>query len=70
MRSVEEALAGILAAARVTEAENVPLEACFGRAPASFQLTAAVDVPAFDNSSMDGYAAARGGHARLPSADR
>ena len=56
MRSVEEALAGILAAARVTEAENVPLEACFGRAPASFQLTAAVDVPAFDNSSMDGYA--------------
>ena len=56
MRSVEEALAGILAVARMTEAEVLPLEACFGRAPASFQLTAAVDVPPFDNSSMDGYA--------------
>ena len=40
----------------MTEAEVLPLEACFGRAPASFQLTAAVDVPPFDNSSMDGYA--------------
>jgi molybdopterin molybdotransferase len=56
MRSVEAALAGILAVARVTDAEVLPLEACFGRAPASFQLTAAVDVPPFDNSSMDGYA--------------
>ena len=56
MRSVEEALAGILAVARMTEAEVLPLEACFGRVPASFQLTAAVDVPPFDNSSMDGYA--------------
>src|SRR6187397_1272944 len=56
MRSVEEALAGILAVARVTEAERLRLEACFGRAPASFQLTAAVDVPPFDNSPMDGYA--------------
>ena len=41
MRSVEEALAGILAVARMTEAEALPLDACFGRAPASFQLTAA-----------------------------
>ena len=56
MRSVEEALAGILAVARLTEAETLPLDACFGRVPASFQLTAAVDVPPFDNSSMDGYA--------------
>ncbi|HET9539488.1 MAG TPA: molybdopterin molybdenumtransferase MoeA, partial [Candidatus Limnocylindria bacterium] len=56
MRSVEEALAGILAVARMTEAEVLPLEACFGRAPASFQQIAAVDVPPFDNSSMDGYA--------------
>lgn len=56
MRSVEEALAGILAVARPMEAETQPLDACFGRAPASFELTAAVDVPPFDNSSMDGYA--------------
>lgn len=56
MRSVEEALAGILAVARVTEVESQRLEACFGRAPASFNLTAALDVPPFDNSSMDGYA--------------
>jgi len=56
MRSVEDALAGILAAASATEAETMALEACLGRAPASFQLTAAVDVPPFDNSSMDGYA--------------
>ena len=56
MQSVEEALAGILAMARVTEADTLSLDACFGRAPASFQITAAVDVPPFDNSSMDGYA--------------
>ncbi|HEY8178719.1 MAG TPA: molybdopterin molybdenumtransferase MoeA, partial [Candidatus Limnocylindria bacterium] len=56
MRSVEEALAGILAVARLTEVETLPLDACFGRVPASFQLTAALDVPPFDNSSMDGYA--------------
>jgi len=56
MRSVEEALAGILAVARVTEVESLPLDVCFGRAPASFELTAALDVPPFDNSSMDGYA--------------
>jgi molybdopterin molybdotransferase len=57
MRSVEDALAGILAlAARTTEAETLPLASCLGRAPASFVLTAAVDVPPFDNSAMDGYA--------------
>ena len=56
MRSVEEALAGVLAVARLTEAETLPLDACHGRVPASFALTAAVDVPPFDNSSMDGYA--------------
>ncbi|HEX5202219.1 MAG TPA: gephyrin-like molybdotransferase Glp [Actinoplanes sp.] len=56
MRSVEEALAAILDAARLTEAETLPLERCFGRVPAAFFLTAAVDVPPFDNSSMDGYA--------------
>ncbi|HEY8179986.1 MAG TPA: gephyrin-like molybdotransferase Glp [Candidatus Limnocylindria bacterium] len=56
MRSVEEALAGILAAARLTDTETVPLDECFARAPASFPLTAAVDVPPFDNSTMDGYA--------------
>ena len=56
MRSVEEALAGILAVARLTEAETLPLDACHGRVPAAFTLTAPVDVPPFDNSSMDGYA--------------
>jgi molybdopterin molybdotransferase len=56
VRSVEEALAGILAAGRLTEVETAPLEACLGRAPASFALAAAVDVPPFDNSSMDGFA--------------
>ena len=56
MRSVEEALAGILAVGRATEVESLRLDACFGRAPASFDLTAALDVPPFDNSSMDGYA--------------
>lgn len=56
MRSVDEALAAILATGGLTEAETVPLAACLGRAPACFALTAAVDVPPFDNSSMDGYA--------------
>lgn len=56
MRSVEEALAGILADARTTGQELLPLDRCVGRVPASFAVTAAVDVPPFDNSSMDGFA--------------
>ena len=56
MRSVEEALDTILAAARLTGTETLPLDRCGGRAAASRQLVAAVDVPPFDNSSMDGFA--------------
>jgi molybdopterin molybdotransferase len=56
MLSVEEARARILAAARLTDAERVPLVAAAGRVPASFAVTAAVDVPPFDNSAMDGFA--------------
>jgi molybdopterin molybdotransferase len=56
VRSVEEALDAILAGVRQTGVETLPLDRCAGRVPATFTLTAAVDVPPFDNSSMDGYA--------------
>jgi molybdopterin molybdotransferase len=56
MLSVEEARARILTTARVTDPERVPLLAAAGRVPASFSLTAAQDVPPFDNSAMDGFA--------------
>jgi molybdopterin molybdotransferase len=56
MRSVEEALAGILATAHLTDVEPCPLDRCAGRVPATFSVTATVDVPPFDNSAMDGFA--------------
>lgn len=56
MRSVEEALDGILSGARRTGVEQLSLDRCAGRVPAAFRVTAAVDVPPFDNSSMDGFA--------------
>jgi molybdopterin molybdotransferase len=56
MLSVEEALDRILAHARPSAPERVPLRAAAGRVPASFVLAAAVDVPPFANSSMDGFA--------------
>ena len=56
MLTVEEALDRILAVARLTEVEELPLERCFGRVPATFSLVAPGDVPPFANSSMDGYA--------------
>ena len=56
MRSVEEALAAILATARLTDVETCPLDRCAGRVPAAFRVTASVDVPPFDNSAMDGFA--------------
>ena len=56
MLSVEEARARILAVARLTDPERVPLLAAAGRVPASFAVTATVDVPPFDNSAMDGFA--------------
>jgi molybdopterin molybdotransferase len=56
MLSVEEARARILSHARLTEAEAVPLRDAFGRVPAESSFLAAVDVPPFANSSMDGFA--------------
>lgn len=56
MLSVEGARAQILAQARVTDPERLELLAAAGRVPASFSLIAAVDVPPFDNSAMDGFA--------------
>ncbi len=56
MRSVEEALDAILATAHPTPTEVVPLDRCAGRVPAELRVTAAVDVPPFANSSMDGFA--------------
>jgi len=56
MLSVEEARDLILAHARLTDAEQVPLELAAGRVPVSWSVTAEVDVPPFANSSMDGFA--------------
>jgi molybdopterin molybdotransferase len=56
VRSVEEAQAAIVGQAVTTPGEVVPLEHASGRVPVSRNLTAAVDVPPFDNSAMDGYA--------------
>jgi molybdopterin molybdotransferase len=56
MRSVEEARDAILATARPTRSEILPLDRCAGRVPAARRVVAAVDVPPFDNSAMDGFA--------------
>ena len=56
MLSVEEALARILAGAKVTEVEGVSLLVAVGRVPAAAFITAEVDVPPFANSAMDGFA--------------
>jgi len=56
MLSVEEARERILANVRLTEAEEIPLLEAAGRVPAVASVTAAVDVPPFANSSMDGFA--------------
>jgi len=56
MLSVEEARERILARVRLTEAEELPLLEAAGRVPAVASVTAAVDVPPFANSSMDGFA--------------
>ncbi|HET7521641.1 MAG TPA: gephyrin-like molybdotransferase Glp [Candidatus Limnocylindria bacterium] len=56
MRSVEEALEAVLAVARPTGTERLPLDRCRGRVLAEHRLTVAVDVPPFANSSMDGFA--------------
>lgn len=56
MLSVEEARTRILSRVRLTEPESIPLREALGRVPAVASVTAAVDVPPFANSSMDGFA--------------
>jgi molybdopterin molybdotransferase len=56
MLSVEEARDRILAHARLTDAEQVPLEDAADRVPILWSVAAEVDVPPFANSSMDGFA--------------
>jgi molybdopterin molybdotransferase len=54
--SVDEARAAIAAALQpLTEAQTVPLEQALGRVLAE-DVVSAIDVPAHDNSAMDGYA--------------
>jgi molybdopterin molybdotransferase len=53
--TVEQALSLVLARAQVLPDERVPLPAAAGRITAR-AVTAAVDLPPFDSSAMDGYA--------------
>src|ERR1051325_17832 len=55
MLELEEALERILAAVPPATPENIPLSAADGRV-LSGRMLASVDLPPFDNSSMDGYA--------------
>ncbi|MEO8250856.1 MAG: gephyrin-like molybdotransferase Glp [Chloroflexota bacterium] len=57
MLSVEEARDRILAHAILAEADRVTLLEASGRVPALLVVTAAVQVPPFSNSAMDGFAA-------------
>jgi molybdopterin molybdotransferase len=56
MLSVEEARDRILAHARLTDSDQVPLLEAMGRVPALLSVTATLDVPPFANSAMDGFA--------------
>jgi len=56
MLSVEEARDRILANVRLTGVERIPLARLLGRVPSATSVEAAVNVPPFDNSAMDGYA--------------
>jgi molybdopterin molybdotransferase len=56
MLSLEEAKARLLAHARPTREERVALADAAGRVLADPRIVAAVDVPPFANSSMDGFA--------------
>ncbi|HWI31562.1 MAG TPA: gephyrin-like molybdotransferase Glp [Microbacterium sp.] len=53
--TVEEHLRSILGAVRQLEAETIPVPGARGRTLSS-PLRAAVDIPVFDNSAMDGFA--------------
>lgn len=55
MRTVEEHVAAVLAAARPTPVESVPLATAAGRVLGA-DVASRVDLPSFDNSAMDGYA--------------
>jgi molybdopterin molybdotransferase len=55
MHSIDEALAAILGPIAPLDAERAPLEAAAGRVAAE-DAAAAVDLPPFDRSAMDGYA--------------
>lgn len=55
LRTVEEQRSRVLARVGVIEAITVPLAAAAGRTLAE-PLRAAVDIPVFDNSAMDGFA--------------
>ena len=55
MRTIEEALEAILAPVAPLEAAREPLAAAAGRVAAE-DVPAAVDLPPFDRSAMDGYA--------------
>jgi molybdopterin molybdotransferase len=56
MLTLDEAQARLLARARPTDAETVPLADAVGRVLVESTVSAAVDVPPFANSAMDGYA--------------
>lgn len=70
LSTVDQALAALLKDVMPLEAETVPLESAAGRVLADDQV-ARINVPAFDNSAMDGYAlrAADAGK-RLPVSQR
>ncbi|QKJ18687.1 molybdopterin molybdotransferase MoeA [Microbacterium hominis] len=55
LRSVEEHLARVLAAARRVETVETSMDAAHGRTLAE-PVRAHVDIPVFDNSAMDGFA--------------
>ncbi len=59
MRSVEEHRAAVLALVEGLSVETVPVGAALGRVLAQ-DVVAAVDLPGFDNSAMDGYAVRAG----------
>ncbi len=56
MLSLDEALTRLLALARPTDTETIPLDAALGRVLAEPRMRAPIAVPPFDNSAMDGYA--------------
>jgi molybdopterin molybdotransferase len=66
--SIDEARARVLAEVRPLEAEPVPLADCLGRVLAE-DVSAAEDIPPFDASAMDGYAARAGAGGELPVVD-